>query len=109
MRLKAGRLRHQIEIQRQERTPDGQGGVTVSWVVVHTKEPADVIPLSGRELMQAAATQSSINTRIFIRYRDDVTAAMRAVHQGRIYNIVALIPDPTFRRYLALMCDESQP
>ncbi|MGH8431499.1 MAG: phage head closure protein [Solimonas sp.] len=102
--MRAGRLRHRIAIQQQVKEQDASGNLTTSWAAVADNVPAEMVPLSGRELIAAQATQSEINTRCTIRVLAGVTAAMRVVHEGAIYNIQAPpLPDPTYKRHLTLM------
>ena len=49
--------------------------------------------------------QSEVTQRIRIRYRPDVTADMRVIHNGKVFNIVAPLPDNRGRE-LVLMCRE---
>lgn len=39
-----------------------------------------------------------------IRWRTDVTAAMRVLYDGGIFNIEAVLPDYAGRRYVDLAC-----
>lgn len=106
----AYKLRHRVDIQSLENEQDSEtGDITETWVTVRDPEdgplfPAEVAPLSGREYVAAAAVQKDVTTRITIRYRADVTEAMRVVHGADVYNIRAVLPDPTLRRWLTLMC-----
>jgi SPP1 family predicted phage head-tail adaptor len=104
--MKAGRLRHRIDIQRKEVTLDSDGAQEVVWVnSFSTMISAEIMPLSGRELIAADAVQSKVNTRIRIRYRPGIVASMRVVHRGTYYNIEAIIPDPdSGESYLTLNC-----
>ena len=105
--LESGRLRHRVRIERYELARDTNGeviqdeqtGQTVgSWVEVATVWAA-IEPLSVREFTAAQATQSRIDTRIVMRQRDDVDAAMRLVHiraggvAGTIYNPAGFLAD----------------
>jgi SPP1 family predicted phage head-tail adaptor len=54
---------------------------------------AAVEPLSAREFIASAATQSAVTARITIRYRENLDASMRLVHNGKVYNIAGLLPD----------------
>ena len=67
--------------------------------------PAEVWPLSGREYIAAQAEQAGVTTRITIRYQAGIEPAMRVLHDGKAYNIRAVLPDPTLRRHLTLMCE----
>lgn len=99
--MKAGRLRHRVRIESLEDLRDSSGEViqdpqtgeiTRAWVLV-TEVWAAVEPLSAREFIQSAATQSAVTVRITIRYREDLDASMRLLHNGRVYQIAGLLPD----------------
>lgn len=106
------RLRHRVDIQALSIAQQHTAGERVeTWASILTSDepdgvPADVVPLSGREFVAAQSVQAAVNTRITLRYRTDVQPAMRVVHEGRYYNIRAVLPDPSLRRHLTLMCEE---
>ena len=108
MSIAAGRLRHRITIERPDRQQDRNTGEWIPrWVPAWEGVPAAIEPLSAREFIAAQAVQSEVTARIVIRYREGVTAAMRIVHNGRIYNIHGVLPDPdSGRSYLTLPCSE---
>ena len=56
-----------------------------------------------REFIAAQAAQAGITARMTIRYVAGITPKMRVVHGADIYNIEAVLPDPTLRRHLTLM------
>lgn len=108
--MRAGALRHRIDIQQLVIDRDDDGRRTEDWQTIRTSDepeliPAEIVPLSGREFIAAQAVQAGVNTRITIRWRPGVRAAMRVVHDGDIYNIKAALPDPTLRRHISLMCE----
>lgn len=93
--MRAGDLRHRILFQRLEPgvDPETQEPVPGAWVDVVTLYAA-IEPLSARDFIAAQAVQSEVVGRIVIRRRTDITAAMRGVYRGRIYNIHGVLPDP---------------
>lgn len=107
MSLEAGRLRHEVRIEKFDYVRDSSGEavqdpntgeIAREWVEVATVRGA-IEPLSAREFIQSQATQSQVTARIVIRHRDDVDAACRLVHVrlGRpdvIYNIHGILADP---------------
>lgn len=99
------KLRHRILIERIDQARDSVGGVVETWVTYADKVPAEVVPLSGREFVAAAAVQAGVSTRITVRYDAGIREDMRVRHDGRIYNIKAILPDPSLRRHLALMAE----
>lgn len=110
MSLPAGKLRHRVKLERptySQNTTTGE--MTPTWTDEGTVS-ATIEPSSAREFIAAQVTQSQIDTRITIRYRDDVAANWRATHivngsPGKIYNIYGALPDKeSGREYLTLPC-----
>lgn len=120
MSIEAGELRHRVRIERYDYVRDGNGDVIQDprtgetqqqWLEVATVWAA-IKPLSAREFIQSAATQSQITARIVIRHRDDVDAALRLVHVriGRpdvVYNPAAFLSDvESGLEYLTAPCSQ---
>jgi len=104
------RLRHRVDIEEFETTLDSEGAQVEAWSTIRDSDeteliPAEIVPLSGREFAAAQAVQAGVTTRITIRWRAGVEPAMRVVHGADLYNIRAVLPDPTLRRHLTLMCE----
>lgn len=106
MALDAGKLRHRVAIERRVNQQDAStGAVTPVWVAVATSVPAEIVPLSVREYLSAAALQSQIVARVVIRYRSGIDATMRIKHGSTIYNIEGVLADTdSGREYLTLPC-----
>lgn len=103
--IRAGDLVRQIVIQRRSASKDSFGQESTAWVdVVVTR--ASIEPLSGYELVAAQAQFAETSHRIEIRYRPGITAAMRAVYQTRVFNILAVMDDFTAHKKLVLLCSE---
>lgn len=104
--MNPGRLRHRITIERVETADDSDGVRTEVWTPIARPLAAEIMPLSGGELMAAATARSNVTTRIRIRYRPDIVAIeMRAVHRETVYAIEAVIPDQhSGIRWLTLQC-----
>lgn len=105
--MKAGPLRHRVTIEQLVTARDSDDeDRTESWQdAFGLLIPAEISPLSGRELIAAAATQSKVATRIRIRHRAGVAPSMRVVHRETYYGIEAVVPDPKSGvRYLTLFC-----
>lgn len=98
------RLRHRITFQRQERVLAG-GEYSTQWVSLPDLEnvPAEILPLSGREFLQSQIKQSEVTDRITIRFQTGITTSMRILHGAAVYNIQAVLPDPTGVRWLTIM------
>ena len=104
--MNIGRLRHRVSIEALVIGLDTDGAAEEEWVDRFDRLlPAEIVALSGRELIAAQAVQSKVTTRIRIRYRAGVAPAMRVVHRDTFYNIEAIVPDPdSGRRYMTLHC-----
>lgn len=110
MSLPSGKLRHRVKLERPTHTQNTTTGEMVpSWNDEGTVSAA-IEPSSAREFAAAQAMQSQIDTRITIRYRDDVSANWRATHMvngspGKVYNIHGALTDrESGREYLTLPC-----
>lgn len=103
--MRAGELRHRIKLQAFTTTVDPDTGYRdKAWVDV-AELRAKVAPLSGREFLAAAATQSAVTARITIRHRAGVTNNHRILHGETIYNIESVLPDANSgKEHLTLMC-----
>lgn len=99
------RLRHRIAIESKTITRDAFGGVIETWGAFASDVPAEIVPLSGREFVAAQAMQSLVTTRMTIREIPGVLPAMRVSHGSQLYNIRAVLPDPTLARHITLMCE----
>ena len=106
MKMTAPRLRHRVTIQNFTTTQNSNtGAITEGWTDFDDNVPAEVWPLSGREFVAAQAVQAGVTTRITIRYQSGILPRMRVLHGSDVYNIQAVLPDPTLRRHLTLMCE----
>lgn len=104
--MKAGSLRHPIEIQHLITMRDPETGEfgDPSWQVF-ANTWASVEPLSAKDLIAAKAAQSEATARILIRYRRDVLPTMRIVHRGQVYSIEGppLEDDKSGLEYLTIL------
>ena len=103
----SGKLCHKVQLQAQTIEQDPQTGeMLVTWNTIASPW-AEIVPMSGREFLAAAAEQSEVRGRIVIRYRDDVDASMRIVYRGRYYNILACLPDSeSGKEHITMMTGE---
>lgn len=101
MTLAAGRLRHQVSLQRSDylRDTDGEviqdpntGETTSEWTEIALLWAA-IEPSSAREFIASQAVQSEITGKIVIRYRADILPTDRFVHNGKVYQIFGILPD----------------
>jgi SPP1 family predicted phage head-tail adaptor len=105
--MQAGKLRHRVQIQHKVTTQDPQTGeqLTEQWVEF-AKVWASVEDLSARDFIAAQAGQSEAKSRVVVRYREGITAAMRVVlNDGKVCGIVGppLADQNSRKEYLTLL------
>lgn len=99
------RLTERVVILQPVLIPDGGGGNATAWNNFASLWAEVVLP-GGGEARLAAQMDSRTRCRVTIRRRLDVTGAMRISHRGKIYEILAVLPDHKDRRATALICEE---
>lgn len=99
--MNAGDLNRRVTIQQRATGQNAYGEPNTGWTDVATVWAA-IADVNGREFMAAQATQNAVQTKITIRYRPGIVAAMRVVHGSDIYNIEAVLGQD--RQALLLMC-----
>lgn len=106
LNLNAGRLRHRVTLTTEgEPVQDPDTGYLIPGSHTQKTVWAEVAPLSGREFIAAAATQSNITVRMTIR-PTAVTTKDTVTHKGIAYNIRAVLPDPeSGKAYYTLLCE----
>ncbi len=104
--MNPGKLDKRVTIQAPATGQDAYGQPLTGWTNVVTdgdgKVWASIADLTGREYLAAAAVQASAQSKITIRYRAGIVAAMRILYGADIYNIEAVLGQD--KRQLLLMC-----
>lgn len=101
--MQVGQLSSQVQLQSPPAAQDTVGDPSGAWTVVATVW-ADIKHLSGLESLKSGADTSVVKASIRIRWRSDVTAAMRVVWGSTTYGINAVLPD-AHRRWVDLVCE----
>ena len=90
--MRAGQLRHRIEIQGPTETEDGMGGFNTAWAKIENGDAwAKIHDLRGDEKIEALKLDQRLDAKIRMRYRDDVNETMRIIHGSVVYEIVSII------------------
>lgn len=103
-----GALRDVVTIQTPGSAQDEIGEAVPAWTALAVVR-ASVRDLTGRELIAAQAVQSMVTTKITIRFRDDVTAAMRVTRGAEVFQIESVLNPSGRRDWLELMCAKGGP
>lgn len=102
--MQAGRLNRRCTLQTPGTATDEIGQPIPGWTDVATVW-GDIRMKSGLESIKAGAPVSVVAASIRIRYRSDVNAGMRVVHNLVAYEIKAKLPDVSGREFLDLVCE----
>lgn len=84
--MRAGPLRHRVQIQSTVRAITSAGGRSETWSTDRTTW-ASIDPISGRELFSEGAVQADITHRIRLRYSPGLSVRHRIKFGTRIFNI----------------------
>jgi len=90
--MKLGRMRYRIQIKVYSAGKDKDGFVIKDWKTVASVW-ADMVPVTGSEYMSMDTEMSSVTWKVYIRYREDVTADMRIFYGDRTLEIVSVLGD----------------
>lgn len=98
-------MQHVVTIEKPASGQDGLGQPLPGYVT-HATAWADIRHLSGLESIKAGAEASTVKASIrLLRYRTDITAAMRVVHGAKVYQVKAVLPDEVGRKFVDLQCE----
>lgn len=108
---RSGPMRERVTIQ-QSSVPvdDLMGGGDKVWSAIATTPTvwARIAPLRGDERMAALQLQSSVTLEVTLRYRNDLTTAMRLLWGSVVLNIRAVLHDEK-HRHTRLMVEQGAP
>lgn len=104
--MRAGRLRHTVDIQLRTTVRDAVGGEAVTWLTINAVR-ASIEPLSGRERLLADQVQGDVSHRIRIRYyADGLTPKHRFKLGSRVFNISSVRNVGERNREMETLCNE---
>lgn len=103
--MQAGKLNRRATIQKLGEGVDELGEpIPGVWVDVATVW-ADVRHNSGMETIKSDIDVSIVKASIRIRRRTDITAGMRVLADGKVYDIRAVMDDVSGRVFSDLVCE----
>lgn len=104
--MRAGLLRHEVTLESPgTRVDDGYGGGSVTDTVVATVW-AEIEPLTGYELFQAAQFNPTVNYRITIRYYPGIRPSWKVKYGTRVFDIKSVANLDERNRTIEMMCEE---
>lgn len=106
--IKIGQLRHRVELQQLNLTPDGQGGHNSSWSTIDTLW-AYIEPSSGAEKLMAQKIEANYDHKIYIRNYVGINETMRFFFNNRYFHIKAVMREEERRWYTKILCKEGVP
>jgi SPP1 family predicted phage head-tail adaptor len=102
-----GWIAHRVAIERPIRSTDGAGGAEIAFETLATVWAA-IEPISAREDGGSGRLATAVSHRVTIRWRADVTGAMRLRHRGRTLRIASLRDPDESRRFLVIEAEEER-
>jgi len=106
--MRAGWLRHRVQIYKNTPTRDDYGTSAPGWgPIVESYRWARVTPLAGREAERAKQVNSETTHEVEIRYSDDITTEMRVKYNDRYLEIIGIVNKDERNISLVLSCKEA--
>lgn len=92
--MNPGALSHRVTIQSVVDAQDTNTGIITPGFATFATVWAEVRPLSAREFIAAAASQSKVTATVKIRYLAGIKPSMRVVDGADIYQVEGVLNDP---------------
>lgn len=106
--MKAGALRHRVEIQAPAHTVDSNAGQITAWTSLGTFA-AEVLPTGGAKVLEGTIAMGVQGWKVRIRWRSGIDVTYRFIWNGREMAIGS-IEDPDGRkRELLAFCQTGVP
>lgn len=96
-----------ITIQQPPAERDAAGQAVGDWTSL-SPVWADIRWPSGAEAVRNGLTTATLQASIMVRTRADIDETMRVLHNGKLYNIQAILPNHRDRRFMFLVCEAAE-
>jgi SPP1 family predicted phage head-tail adaptor len=104
--MRAGKLRHRVELQKPTESTLGSDGLPVVTWSTQERRWAEIRPLSARELFAAQQVQAQVTHAVKLRWTNPLNAKYRIKWNTRYFGIESVI-DPDERNVEhTLLCRE---
>jgi SPP1 family predicted phage head-tail adaptor len=104
--MRAGNLRHVIDIEDATGVPDGMGGFTDTYSAKYSGLRAGIWPTNAKERVENLKMGMSISHKIRIRYRSGIRSDMRVKFGTRYFNIISIINRDERNELIDMIADE---
>ena len=103
--MNVGLFKHRLQLQEGSETKDEYGGVTYTWT---TKRECwgQIIPLDGKEFIEAMKLNSKLTHRVYIRKYNDVKPSWRIKYGSRYFDIKYVFDMKEKGKYTTMLCEE---
>lgn len=98
-------MRRRVVFQTQSTTRDTFGAEVQTWNTYATVW-GSVQDIRGSKMLAAEQYEAQVTTMVIIRWRSDITPAMRIVADGRTFEIETIRDEEGRHRELVLLCLE---
>ena len=101
----SGRLTERVTFQEVTQAKDAQYGTTETWANIGTSPTvsAEVIPMTGKEILESQQLRAESSVKIRIRARSDLNSKMRVKHGTTTYQI-DYVPPYIRQQFMVLLC-----
>lgn len=104
--ISAGVLDKRVVIEQHSTSRDGIGQPVATWsAIANGNAWASILYPSGLSAIRASAEVVKVKVSIRLRYREDLTEALRIRHGLEIFNIQAILPNKE-KGHVDLVCEE---
>ncbi len=103
--IRAGTLRHRVDIQAVTNTPNENGGNVQTWDTVKTRW-ASVEAMTGRELFTAQQVKADVTHKITLYYYEGLSPHMRFLFDSRVFHPAYVINPDNKRIMHECLCKE---
>ena len=103
-----GKLRRRLQLESPVEAADEIGGFSRTWTNVASVW-GEIETLSGEDTFEASQGQIQLTHRVTVRWRPDITGAMRLRDGARAFEIIAALDGDAQRRFLVCRCREIKP
>jgi SPP1 family predicted phage head-tail adaptor len=105
-RIRAGDLRHRIQLVQPTLVQDKSGGVEEDQATIFATVWAQIEALTGRELYAAQQRVSQVSHQITLRYMPGITATLNVRFNNREFQILSVENPDERTKMLILLCLE---